>query len=476
MDWKEQLGAELSAMGEELAEVRPLHGGACQENFAVVAASGRRFALRSDANQSLPGSLGRALEAEIVALAHGNGVQTPAVRRVIPDLLRDGATAYLMDWADGVAIGAKIQRDPRLAAAREVLIPQLARQLAAIHRITPAMAPELRPDNPQDARDSDAVTAALRFCREMMDGMPPRPVMERIYRWLDENRPDPGPLVLSHGDYRVGNFLVGPEGLEAVLDWEFSHWGSAGEDLAWITVRDWRFGRPDLAVGGVGTRQAFLDAYHAAGGVRLTADALRWFEVLGNLRWATGAVCQAQRVLSGAEADLELLAIGRRAAEMEWECLRVIGVLPEVPRERPLQGPVSTDSPGADVLAGGVAKFLVGAVVPAIDDRGLAFRVRIAAHLAGVVARESVLGEAHDRGDLTDLEALGFADTDWSTATAVRASIAAGRVWLVDGIRNGTLAGPALDGALARSVARQLRVSNPRFDLKLDLGEDAWIS
>ncbi|MCB9679432.1 MAG: phosphotransferase family protein [Alphaproteobacteria bacterium] len=473
--WRERLTAELRELDIVVDDLRPLHGGACQENFAVTAADGRRFALRSDANQSLPGSLGRALEAQIVQTATDHGVQTPPVRAVIPDLVRPGAVAYLMDWAEGVAIGAKIQRDPRLEGARQVLVPQLARALARIHAIRPEHAPDLRPDNPQDARDSDAVTAALRFCRVMMDQMEPRPAMERIWRWLDQNRPDPGPLVLVHGDYRIGNFLVVPDGLSAILDWEFSHWGSAAEDLAWITVRDWRFGRPDLAVGGVGTRAAFLAAYREAGGVPLDADTLRWFEVLGNLRWATGAVFQAQRVLSGAEADLELLAIGRRAAEMEWEALRVVGALPEVPPTRPAKVPVSTDSPDAATLLGGVAKLLASDVVPAIADKGLQFRVRIAAHLAGVAAREAVLSDAYALADLEGLVALGCAGPA-PGGGAARAAVLAGRAALAKGLRDHTIPAEAADPVLAGMLARQLSISNPRFALERDLGEDPWTS
>lgn len=290
----------------------------------ALCAGGARWVLRSDAVSSLPGSLNRAREAEVISAAVRAGVPTPAVRAVLPDLFRPGSTAVLMDWSDGIAIGAKIVRRTEVHAT---LLKQLARALAQVHSVRPADHPNVKPDNPQDASDVDAVTAALRFCRVMLDELPLRPACERIYRWLDENRPDPGPLVLAHGDYRVGNFLVGEQGLEAVLDWEFAHWGSAGEDLAWLTVRDWRFGRLDQPVGGIGKRADFMAAYLDAGGVRLSVDALLWFEVLGNLRWATGALFQTVRVSSGAQADLELLAIGRRAAEMEWEALRRIGVL-----------------------------------------------------------------------------------------------------------------------------------------------------
>lgn len=318
---EERLGAAIQAFGWELESIRPLHGGACQENFLVKCDRGR-LVLRSDANQSLPGSLNRAQEAEVIRVAVKGAVPTPAIRDVLPDLLRPGSTAVLMDFVEGIAIGSQVVR-----LSPPGLLEQLAQALAAIHRIEPAMAPSLHPDNPQNAEDVGATEAALRFCRDMMTTFGPRPAMERIVAWLEANRPADPPLRLVHGDYRVGNFLVGEQGLNAVLDWEFAHWGAPAEDLAWLTVRDWRFGRLDLPVGGIGKRADFARAYVAAGGVMPDPDELLWWEVLGNLRWATGAMCQTQRVLSGAEADLELLAIGRRTSEMEWEALRRMGVL-----------------------------------------------------------------------------------------------------------------------------------------------------
>ena len=473
MDWTNRLAEALRPLAIEVAEVRPLHGGACQENFAVVAADGRRFALRSDANQSLPGSIDRSTEAAFVALAVERGVRTPAVREVFDGLLRPGASAYLMDWAEGVAIGAKVQRDPRLAEAREGLIAELAHELARIHSIRPDDAPSLRPGSPHDALADDAVSATLRFSRTMLDGLPPRPAMERIFAWLEANRPAPGPVVLVHGDYRVGNFLVTPAGLSAVLDWEFAHWGAAENDIAWLTVRDWRFGRPGLAVGGLGTRAAFLEAYRQAGGVAVDPGALRWFEVAGSLRWGAAALYQAQRTLTGAESDFELLAIGRRAVEMEWEALRVMGALPDAAPSLPKpSGPASIDTPDAPALAAGVAGFLQGDVLPAISDRGLAFRVRIAAHLSGILAREAVQGEAFAEADRAALVDAGLVDSKQGPA---RAAVLAGRAALARAIRAGDPPEGA-DTLLCGMLARQLTISNPRFSLERDLGEDPWTS
>jgi aminoglycoside phosphotransferase (APT) family kinase protein len=308
----EELRADVRVVG-----VAPLHGGACQDNFRlelVVDGAPRRLALRSDARTSLPGSIDREAERDVILAAVAAGVPTPAVRAWLPDLVRPGAGAYAMDWVDGVAIGAKVLRAPELEAARAALPGQLARALAAIHRVRPDHGVEPAPER------------EIRSQLETLDRLPERhPGLEVALRWLGAHRPADRPAVLVHGDFRTGNFQVGPEGLRAVLDWEFARWGSPAEDLGWLCVRDWRFGRLDREAGGLCTRAEFLAAYAEAGGEPVSEAEVRWWEIAGNVRWATGAHWQARRVLDGSSQDLELLAIGRRACEMEAEALRLVG-------------------------------------------------------------------------------------------------------------------------------------------------------
>ena len=71
----------------------------------------------------------------------------------------------------------------------------------------------------------------------------PHPAFELGLRWLAEARaPRPTPPALVHGDFRNGNFIVGPDGMRAVLDWELAHLGDPIEDLGWLCVKSWRFG------------------------------------------------------------------------------------------------------------------------------------------------------------------------------------------------------------------------------------------
>lgn len=308
----------------EIQDLRPLPGGACQENFRVDATFGdtsRRFVLRSDAVESLPGSIDRQAEAAVVAAACAAGVPTPEARWLTTGLVRAGAHAYFLDWVEGVAIGRRVVSHPSLARARERLPRQLASALAAVHRVTPMTAPEL----PIADRDADPADAQLRRLRTLLDRLTePHPALELAYDWLRQNRPDGGRKTLVHGDFRVGNFMVGPEGLEAVLDWEFAHWGDPLEDLGWLCVRDWRFGNVDRPAGGLAKRAELYGLYAEASGHAVDPVAVRFWEVLGNARWGTAAVLQGARYLTGGARDLELLAIPRRVCEMEFEALRLI--------------------------------------------------------------------------------------------------------------------------------------------------------
>lgn len=304
-----------------------LMGGACQDNYRVEAdftagefSGERRLVLRSDARQSLPGSLSRRDEYAVIQAAMAAGVKTPAARWLVPGLVRDGAGAYFMDWVEGEAIGRRVVRNPELAAARESLPRELAGVLARIHSVTPRNVPELAL-----AEAADPALAAMEDLRGRLSGMPePHPALELALRWLEDHPPAAQEVTLVHGDFRTGNFMVTPAGLSAVLDWEFAHWGAPLEDLAWISVRDWRFGRLDQPVGGFGQRAPFYAAYETASGRAVDRREVHWWEVMGNLRWAAGSVAQGERYLSGEESDLELIAIARRAVEMEFEALRLI--------------------------------------------------------------------------------------------------------------------------------------------------------
>lgn len=319
----DHLGTEAKVHG-----IKALHGGACQDNVRVDIrfpdGSEHRMVVRSDAPSSIPGTLDRQREYDILTAATAAGVCTPAARWLTHGLLRPGAWAYFLDWSEGVAIGRKVLKSRELADARDQLPLDLAEQAARIHAITPMSEPGASITAVEVPVDGDAVLEGLRLLRDMIGRLDwVTPATELIYRWLAENPAPSREVTLVHGDFRTGNFMVGPLGLENLLDWEFARWSSPFEDLAWLSVRDWRFGRLTAPIGGFGQREAFYVAYTQASGRSVDLRDIHWWEVNGNLRWALGCAFQTQRYAEG-QRDLELIAIGRRAAEMEYEALRLI--------------------------------------------------------------------------------------------------------------------------------------------------------
>ncbi len=161
----------------------------------------------------------------------------------------------------------------------------------------------------------------------MLDGLDERhPAFELVLRRLELNRPEPRPDTLVHGDFRLGNLLIGERGVTAVLDWELVHRGDPLEDLGWLCVPAWRFGG-ELPVAGVGRYEQLLDSYRAAGGAEVTVEELRGGRRREPSGGACSAMCRRPATLSGHTRSVELASIGRRACEQEWDALAVLKTL-----------------------------------------------------------------------------------------------------------------------------------------------------
>jgi hypothetical protein len=71
-------------------------------------------------------------------------------------------------------------------------------------------------------------------------------------------------------------------------------------------------------------RGEFFAAYEQAAGVRIDPERVRYWEVLGNLKWGVITIVQLRTHLDGAVPNVELAAIGRRTAEVEFELLHAM--------------------------------------------------------------------------------------------------------------------------------------------------------
>src|SRR6201992_3460052 len=240
-----------------------LSGGASQEtwSFDVVHPEGTVGAILRRAPQGYGAAPGRAAglaaEAALITRAFETSVPSPQVLHVLQP--EDGlGIGFIMHRIEGETIPRKILRDAQFAAARPKLARQLGNVLARIHGLPLTQLPALR-----------RMTAGKEIAdleREYRGFDWPRPVFELALRWWRER--DPGPsreVTLVHGDFRHGNFIIGPEGVRAVLDWELAHFGDPMEDLGGVCVNSWGFGEIDHPVGGFGSREQLFAGYAASG-------------------------------------------------------------------------------------------------------------------------------------------------------------------------------------------------------------------
>ncbi len=307
-----------------IAGLKRLSGGASQETWAFDATTNaapiplilRRAPGGSRVTEGRGSTAaGLETEAKLIQLADAAGVAVPPVRLVLSE--EDGVGhGFVMDRIEGETIARKILRDAEFAEARPKLARQCGEMLARLHKIDKATLPPLRV--------SPASEEIEQYYQTYKTHDHPHPVFELAFRWLRDNAPaDATAMTLVHGDFRHGNLMIGPEGVRAVLDWELAHIGDPMEDLGWICVNSWRFGNIDNPVGGFGKREDLFAGYEAAGGGKVDPERVKFWEVLGTLKW--GVMCTTMvMAFKAGDRSVERATIGRRSSETEVDLLRLL--------------------------------------------------------------------------------------------------------------------------------------------------------
>jgi aminoglycoside phosphotransferase (APT) family kinase protein len=436
----EELAAALGRrLGGHVRDLRRLSGGASRVTsaFELDDDEGATHPLIVQMDRGGAGPSGRVrTEAALLRAAAGAGVPVPGVVAV-GARYELGASWLVVERLEGETIPRKILRDDAWAAARRALTGQAGRALAAIHTIDPATIEGLPPADPLG--DPLPILDALGEVR---------PALELGVRWLAAHRPPGGSKVAVHGDYRLGNFLVGADGLRGVLDWELAHTGDPAEDVGWLCAPAWRFGGSG-EVGGFGALPELLAAYRAAGGEAIAPARVHWWQVYATIKWAAICALQASAHLSGVSRSVELATIGRRVCESEWDLFGLLGTPPPA-----TAGPLAAEGPTAP-FGRPTAAELVEAVGEYLNDvmerneGGARFEARVARNALAVAERELRLGPALADAHAARLAGLGFTD-DAALASALRAG-ALDAEW------------EAIARVLAASARDQLLVANPSY-------------
>ncbi len=334
----EQIAVYLRAKMPDASDVAVsglarIPGGASRETWAFDARwtldgrapVERRFILRRDPPASLLDS-NNDLEFDLYSALAGTSIPVPRVHWIERDGDALERPFYVMERLPGGTDARTLVSSPQFANMRPKITLQKARILAGIHAFDisdPAVLPSLdRPASPADAAPHEIA----RWERTMRaDALEPQPVLEMALSWLRRHIPRPPErLALVHADYRTGNFLYDCEdGITGVLDWEMAHAGDPVEDVAWVCVKSWRWAG-DERVGGLCSRDEFIRLYEEAGGAKVDQDALKFWEVLGNLKLAVIFISGTKAVVQGKTPDMLLALTAFVGPGIEAEIMELI--------------------------------------------------------------------------------------------------------------------------------------------------------
>jgi aminoglycoside phosphotransferase (APT) family kinase protein len=232
-------------------------------------------------------------------------VPSPLAFCEAPDII--GAPFLVMEFVDGavlhrIAEAAAIPETQRAAAAAS-----LVDAMAELHRLDPATLGLATEGAPQYLRrqldrwssqyDASARAAGRPMARAFLDSA----------RRLGERAPARTPIGIVHGDFRLGNCILGTSGqVAAVVDWEMATVGSVLADLGWLLASWFEPGEPyadtsPTSLAGFPRRRDVVARYAERTGFDL--GDLNFFVAMG--QW------KAAGVLAGVAARLGSGAFGR---------------------------------------------------------------------------------------------------------------------------------------------------------------------
>lgn len=438
----------------QLLDCQQLSAGASQETYRIAYHSPEGdglVALRRTqptvGDGSSVGGMALETEADIIRAAGANGIPVP---RVIYTLQESDALGhgFLMEWLEGETLGQRIVAADELQDVRGSLARSCGATLGKIHAIdwkTSSLEEKLPLVDPEQlVEETYQGYLALNV---------PQPMIDYTWRWLLENLPENSRTTLVHGDFRNGNLMVTPEGINAVLDWELAHIGDPLRDLGWLCVNSWRFGNSALPVGGFGQINDLLEGYQETSGIEVAPEALRFWQVFGSFWWAMVTLQMANSWRTGETPSLERPVIGRRSSEAQMDCVNLL-----------IPGPVDLPDPNPDAAQGsqlpmpeellsGVITFLREEVAPQLDSHNR-FLAKVAANSLRIAQREFQHGALAAAGEQQRLARL----------LGIDGSLDAQREELVLQIRQGMpLDTTGLATHLRQTVALQLFIDQPHY-------------
>ena len=331
---REYLTVKLGVPDVAVSDLYRIPGGASRETWSVDARwldNGREvsrgFIFRRDPDASLLVTE-RDVEFRVMQAVAAHGVPVPRMHWLETESAWLDRPFFVMERIDGCETSpTKVLMDPRFFPARDRLAGEFVDILARIHALDwRAAGLEFLGSL---VSETDCAKTEIEKWEAVVDrdALEPQPVLHAAFRWLRRSPPSPARrIVLVHADYRTGNFLCTPEGeIKGVLDWEMTHLGDPMEDVAWACIRPWRW-LGDEKIGGLMERADFYRRYEEASSIVVNEYAVRFWEVLGNVKLAAIFITGARSYCDGRTRSPMMAFLGRNIARLELEIMDLMGV------------------------------------------------------------------------------------------------------------------------------------------------------
>lgn len=279
-------------------------GGHSNLTFRVTDASGRAIVLRRPPlGHVLESAHDMGREHKIISALARSGVPVAPALGLCRDTGVNDAPFYLMDFVEGAVLHDREAALKMNAEQRYALGLHVVDVLAHLHTLSPDAV------GLGDLGRKEAYLARQisRWTKQWVASKTHEiPEMEAVGALLTERMPEQVGAAIVHGDYRLGNMMVEPGRIRAVLDWELCTLGDPLADFgyllnSWVLPED---GTPDLVpttAGGFPSREELTRRYAKATGRDLSQ--INYYRAFSH--WRLAAIGQGvyKRYLVGAMGE-----------------------------------------------------------------------------------------------------------------------------------------------------------------------------
>ncbi|MBX9803541.1 MAG: phosphotransferase family protein [Caulobacteraceae bacterium] len=286
--------------------LRQFKGGQSNPTYELVTPTRAYVLRRKPPGTLLPSAHAVDREFTVISALHKQGYPVARPYALCTDDSVIGSMFYVMDKVEG-----RVLWDLKLPgmepAQRRAIYESQVDTLAALHAFDPAAIGLSDYGRPGNYFERQVGRWTKQYRASEID---PIPAMDRLIEFLPSTLPPDGPTRIVHGDFRLDNMILAPNGpqVRAVLDWELSTLGDPMADfsyllIAWVipaTARNGLAGA-DLEALGIPSVAEMVERYATLTGN--TPANLDWLLAYNLFRLA--AICQgiAGRVRDGTAAS-----------------------------------------------------------------------------------------------------------------------------------------------------------------------------